>query len=84
MESMNSDKEFSEGLVSWGLFAIVIALIGMMTTGCSSATGWQVGFGVYPVTQIRNVQSLQATQAETRTIKRAPAPKTGPTAEDDY
>lgn len=84
MESMNSDKEFSEGLVSWGLFAIVIALIGMMTTGCSSATGWQFGVGVYPVTQIRNVQSLQATQAETRTIKRAPAPKTGQTAEDDY
>lgn len=32
---METDKEFSEGIVSWGLFAIAIALIGMATTGCS-------------------------------------------------
>lgn len=41
MESMNSDKEFSEGLIGWGLFALVIALIGMATTGCSvGVQGW--------------------------------------------
>lgn len=84
MESMNSDKEFSEGLVSWGLFAIVIALIGMMTTGCSGSTGWRVSFGVAPVSQIRDVASLQGSQSDTRIVKRSPAPKTGATAEDDY
>ena len=84
MESMNSDKEFSEGLVSWGVFAIVIALIGMMTTGCMGDTGWRFTVGVAPVSQIRDVSSLQGNQSDARIVKRSPAPKTGQTAEDDY
>ena len=81
---MESEKEMAESAVSWTLFAIVLALIGCAMTGCSSSTGWRVSFGVAPVSQIRDVASLQGNQSDVRTIKRAPAPKTGATAEDDY
>lgn len=82
---MQSEKEMAESAAGRMLFAILVALAGCaLMTGCTSSTGWGVGFNIYPVTQMRNVQSLQGNQSDVRTIKRAPAPKSGQTAEDDY
>lgn len=81
---MQSEKEMAESAVSWTLFAIVLALIGCAMTGCGSTTGWRVSFGVAPVSQIRDVASLQGNQTDMRVVKRVPAAKTGATAEDDY
>lgn len=49
-----------EALAIVGLVGVLIYL-----TGCGSTSGWQFGFGVYPVTQIHNVQSLQGNQRVT-------------------
>ena len=65
------------------LTLIVIMLMGTMLGGCTSTSGWQVGFGVYPVTQIRNVQSLQGNQRVTTDVKRVPATKSQ-NVEEDY
>lgn len=81
---MQSEKEMAESAVSWTLFALVLALIGCAMTGCMGDTGWRFTVGVAPVSQIRDVASLQGNQSDTRTVKRAPAPKSGATAEDDY
>ena len=73
-----------EKATSVGLAIIFMLLVAGALQGCSSSTGWRVSFGVAPVSQIRDVASLQGTQSDTRIVKRQPAPKTGATAEDDY
>ncbi len=36
---VNNETELAQGLVGWGLFAIILALIGTMTTGCAQLAG---------------------------------------------
>ena len=79
-EAMVNEKTLSGTLMFIGLLLVVSAFM----SGCSSATGWRVSFGVAPVSQIRDVASLQGNQSDARIIKRTPAPKTGQTADDDY
>ena len=64
------EMKLEEGLCASALVALVCALLLGCLGGCSSATGWRVSFGVAPVSQIRDVASLQGNQEDTRILKR--------------
>lgn len=45
----------SANIAVWTL----VLIVGVLTmTGCGSSTGWQVNFGVHPITSIDNNQKL--------------------------
>jgi len=44
----------SANIAVWSLVAILL-----LTTGCGTSTGWQVNFGVHPISAIDNHQQLR-------------------------
>lgn len=82
-EKVMQEKTVVSEMVSWTLFALVIAMVGLAMGGCTSNTGWGFQVGVFPVSQVRNVQSLQGNQRTTIDVARKPATKSQ-NVEEDY
>lgn len=81
---MTEKYEVERGLAGVTLVTLVIILVVGLLSGCSGSTGWRVSFGVAPVSQIRDVASLQGNQEDTRVVKRSPAKRSDKNPEEDY
>lgn len=85
MHNNKTTDDVAVGLSAMTLLTlIVLLLVTGLTSGCSSSTGWRISFGVAPVSQIRDVASLQGNQSTTTAIKRVPAKSSVTNPEEDY
>lgn len=85
MHNNKTTDDVAVGLSAMTLLTlIVLLLVTGLTSGCSSSTGWRISFGVAPVSQIRDVASLQGNQSDTRILKRSPAKVSATNPEEDY